>query len=149
MIVQDMIEILGNNVDCAIQILLPSQVSIPEHFHVTEVGRVEKKFIDCGGTLRTTTNCSLQIWTADDIEHRLNSTKLLKIIQLAKSLDINDLNVEVEYGKDTVSIFSLKDITIGNNLLLLELSNKQTDCLAPDKCGVNVLNNCCNSSGCC
>ena len=25
---------------------------VPEHFHVTEVGQINKKFIDCGGTIR-------------------------------------------------------------------------------------------------
>ena len=25
---------------------------IPSHFHITEVGQIEKRFIDCGGTVR-------------------------------------------------------------------------------------------------
>ena len=31
---------------------LPDGTSVPEHFHVTEVGLITKNFIDCGGTVR-------------------------------------------------------------------------------------------------
>ena len=31
---------------------LPDGSLVPSHFHVTEVGKVSKHFIDCGGTLR-------------------------------------------------------------------------------------------------
>ncbi|MGA8855051.1 MAG: DUF6428 family protein, partial [Christiangramia sp.] len=29
---------------------LPNGQLVPEHFHVTEVGKITKHFIDCGGT---------------------------------------------------------------------------------------------------
>ena len=32
---------------------LPNGDLVPRHFHVTEVGKVTKHFIDCGGTVRT------------------------------------------------------------------------------------------------
>ena len=28
----------------------PDGTAVPAHFHITEVGKVEKHFIDCGGT---------------------------------------------------------------------------------------------------
>ena len=31
---------------------LPSKQFVPVHFHVTEVGTIQKHFIDCGGTVR-------------------------------------------------------------------------------------------------
>ncbi len=31
---------------------LSSGEVVPSHFHVTEVGQINKRFIDCGGTLR-------------------------------------------------------------------------------------------------
>ena len=31
---------------------LPDGRLIPAHFHVTEVGHIAKKFVDCGGTFR-------------------------------------------------------------------------------------------------
>jgi hypothetical protein len=32
--------------------ILPGGDQIPAHFHLTEVGYVAKKFVDCGGTFR-------------------------------------------------------------------------------------------------
>ena len=31
---------------------LPNGSLVPSHFHVTEVGKVSKHFIDCGGSIR-------------------------------------------------------------------------------------------------
>ena len=31
---------------------LPNGTLVPNHFHVTEVGKISKHFIDCGGTVR-------------------------------------------------------------------------------------------------
>ncbi|MEK0424585.1 MAG: hypothetical protein RJB11_676, partial [Planctomycetota bacterium] len=57
----ELLDILKNHPDRSIQIDLPSGGSIPAHFHVTEVGHVQKRFVDCGGTLRSTASCLLQI----------------------------------------------------------------------------------------
>ena len=35
-----------------VQFVLPNGSLIPPHFHITEVGQIEKRFIDCGGVLR-------------------------------------------------------------------------------------------------
>ena len=32
---------------------LPNGNSVPKHFHVTEVGKVVKDYIDCGGNVRS------------------------------------------------------------------------------------------------
>lgn len=31
---------------------LPNGELVPEHFHVTEIGKISNQFIDCGGTVR-------------------------------------------------------------------------------------------------
>ncbi len=36
---------------------LPDGSLVPGHFHVTEVGRISKHFIDCGGTVRQGRSC--------------------------------------------------------------------------------------------
>src|SRR4051812_39900898 len=79
--------------------VLPDGDQIPAHFHVTEIGHVAKRFIDCGGTLHDTTDtCLLQTYVADDVEHRLNAVTFGKILQLGdKILPHDDLDVEVEY----------------------------------------------------
>jgi hypothetical protein len=88
---------------------LPDGTLVPNHFHVTEVGKVTKHFIDCGGTVRHEEVVNFQLWEANDYDHRLHPEKLLKIIG--------------KYGLD----FD------GKNFLL---TTKITDCLAKDNCGI-------------
>jgi len=77
---------------------LQNGTTVPEHFHVTEVGVVTKHFIDCGGTIRNERVANFQLWNANDLEHRLNPTKLLNIIKLSEEkLGMEDLEIEVEY----------------------------------------------------
>ncbi len=46
--------------------VLPNSQKVERHFHVTEVGKVSKHFIDCGGTVRTENVVNFQLWSADD-----------------------------------------------------------------------------------
>lgn len=111
---------------------LPDGSLVPNHFHVTEVGKVSKHFIDCGGTLRQEEVVNFQLWNADDYDHRLHPEKLLSIIELSeKVLKIEDHEVEVEYQGETIRKFGI-DFD-GTNFLL---TTKQTDCLAKDACGI-------------
>ena len=111
---------------------LPNGNLVPNHFHVTEVGKVSKHFIDCGGTVRNEEVVNFQLWEANDYDHRLHPEKLLNIIELSeKVLNIGDLEIEVEYQAETIGKFGL-DFD-GKNFLL---TSKQTDCLAKDQCGI-------------
>ena len=139
---------------------LPNGNLVPNHFHITEVGKITKKFIDCGGVVRNEEVVNFQLWEASDYDHRLHPEKLIHIIELSEEkLKIPDLEIEVEYQmKDTIGKFSL-DFD-GTNF---QLRSKLTDCLAKDNCGIqpNKLKvkigvwkpkqpSCCNSeSGCC
>ena len=138
---------------------LPNGHLVPSHFHVTEVGKISKTFIDCGGTLRQESVINFQLWEANDYDHRLHPEKLLHIIELSeKKLGLRDVEIEVEYQSDTIGKYLL-DIENDTFLLL----NTKTDCLAKDKCGIPAekpklqlsdlqmeSNNCCNpNSGCC
>ncbi|MFQ3593805.1 MAG: DUF6428 family protein, partial [Gemmataceae bacterium] len=69
--------------EASLHLRLPDGSFVPPHFHVTEVGHVRKDFIDCGGTRRHLASCTLQIWVADDTEHRLSAGKLASILRLA------------------------------------------------------------------
>ncbi|MBP0902910.1 DUF6428 family protein [Mariniflexile gromovii] len=113
---------------------LPNGTLVPNHFHVTEIGKITKKFIDCGGTLREETVVNFQLWNANDYDHRLHPEKLLHIIELSeKVLSIEDLEIEVEYQGQTIEKFGL-DFN-GENFLL---TTKKTDCLAKENCGIPV-----------
>ncbi len=115
-----------------ITFLLPDGTTVPSHFHVTEVGKVSKHFIDCGGVLRQEKVVNFQLWEANDYDHRLHPEKLVNIIELSEDkLGIPDLEIEVEYQGLTIQKFGL-DFN-GETFLL---TSKQTDCLAKDKCGI-------------
>ena len=138
---------------------LPNGDLVPHHFHVTEIGKLTKHFIDCGGVIRTEEVANFQLWEANDYDHRLHPEKLLHIIELSEAtLQIPDLDIEVEYQmKDTIGKFSL-DFD-GTNF---QLQSKITDCLAKDHCGIPLekmkvkigetkekVTCCTSSSGCC
>lgn len=115
-----------------ITFMLPNGELVPTHFHVTEVGKITKHFIDCGGTIRNEEVANFQLWNADDYNHRLHPEKLVHIIELSeKVLGLEDLEIEVEYQAETIGKFGL-DFD-GTNFLL---TTKQTDCLAKEKCGI-------------
>jgi len=116
----------------AVNFELEDGTKVPEHFHVTEVGIVTKAFIDCGGTVRNEKVANFQLWDADDYDHRLKPGKLLDIIALSERvLGMEDLEIEVEYQSQTIGKYDLA--FNGKDFVLLA---KQTNCLAPDKCGV-------------
>ncbi|MGS2738168.1 DUF6428 family protein [Sinomicrobium sp. M5D2P17] len=135
---------------------LPDGSLVPNHFHVTEVGKVKKDFIDCGGTVRNEEVVNFQLWEADDYDHRLHPEKLVHIIELSERvLGIEDLEIEVEYQGDTIGKFGLDF-----NGKYFILTTKQTDCLARDQCSVpepvnqvadkDLQASCCTpGSGCC
>jgi hypothetical protein len=129
-------QLLADNPDSALHVMLPDGEFVPDHFHITEVGRVEKQFIDCGGTRREAVCCVLQIWVANDKDHRLPSTKLGEIMKVAGSLLADDLPLVVEYGSGTVSQYPVGDVEVTPKGLLLVLGAKPTACLAQEKCGV-------------
>ncbi|WP_445712972.1 DUF6428 family protein [Flavobacterium sp.] len=142
----------------AVNFKLPNGTSVPEHFHVTEVGLITKNFIDCGGTVRNETVVNFQLWNANDFEHRLKPQKLMNIIKLSeKVLGIQDYEIEVEYQDTTIGKYDL-DFN-GTDFVLV---NKQTACLAQDQCGIpqekpkvrlSDMNNetscCTQNGGCC
>ena len=111
---------------------LPNGQLVPSHFHVTEVGKITKDFIDCGGTIRHEEVVNFQLWEANDYNHRLHPEKLLNIIELSqKTLNIQDLEIEVEYQGDTIGKFGL-DFN-GKHFIL---TTKQTACLALESCEI-------------
>jgi len=142
-----------------VEFQLENGTFVPEHFHVTEVGVVTKHFIDCGGVIRNEKAVNFQLWDANDFEHRLKPNKLLNIIQLSEDkLNIEDLEIEVEYQNVTIGKYDLEF-----NGKTFVLKNKTTACLAQDACGIpaekqkinltqltNDSASCCTpNSGCC
>ena len=132
--------------------LLPDGGLIPAHAHVTEVGRIDKTFLDCGGTVRKTSWLNLQTWVADDVDHRLEAGKLAEIIdRAAPILGKDDLEAEVEHEDGFLSQFPVLSAEVRDDGILFSLGSKHTDCLAKEICLPTPQENqsCCTGTGCC
>lgn len=115
-----------------LSVRLASGEAVPAHFHLTELGVVNKHFIDCGGTERIEKKANFQLWVAGDYEHRLSASRLLEIIELGETrLGLGDLEIEVEYQRESVTKYHLS--YEAPDFILVPT---QTNCLAPDHCGI-------------
>lgn len=127
--------LLGQSPDLNLRFVLPDGTRVPAHAHVTEVARIDKRFVDCGGTLRNDVYCRLQVWVADDLHHRLSSRKLLGILTKAAGLlQSETLEVDVEYEAGWISQFPLTEAETTATELLVQLGARHTACLAEDQC---------------
>ncbi len=164
--IQEFLALLRIHTASPLGLKLPSGVLVPAHFHITEVGHVTKRFIDCGGTRRTQETCLLQTWVHDDTEHRLFAGKLADIFERAGDLlPSHELPVEIEHEGESVSQFTVEGAEFSSGSLVIQLGAKHTDCLArgiclPGECAtepppklkitVKAAASCCPpSSGCC
>ena len=138
--------------DKPVRFVLPDGGRIPDHAHITEVGRVDREFLDCGGERRKTSFCCLQAWVADDTDHRLPARKLAAIIDRALDLlGLASLPVELEYEDGFVSQFPVVSVGDGD-VVTVHLGTKHTDCLAKEVClppAQSTADRCAPGSGCC
>ena len=112
--------------------VLENGEQVPDHFHVTEIGQINKRFIDCGGVIRDEKAINFQLWFSTDHDHRLEAEKLRKIIALSEEkLGLEDVEIEVEYQQSTIGKFGLE--FNGSEFIL---TAKTTACLAQDACGI-------------
>ncbi|HEY5792885.1 MAG TPA: DUF6428 family protein, partial [Chthoniobacterales bacterium] len=125
--------LLERHPDLPLAFVLPDGSRIPAHAHVTEVGRVDKTFLDCGGDPHRDSACLLQTWVAEDLDHRLSAAKLRGIFDLAAPLLGNEeLEVEVEYEAQWISQFPVESASAREGALMFQLAAKHTDCLAKE-----------------
>lgn len=139
-------------------LILPDAQTVPVSFHITEVGHVTKKFIDCGGQVHAVEACRLQAWLGTDTDHRLYAGKMARVLSLAKDkgvLPAHDLDVEIEYEDRAISQYTVAHFAVTEKAVVLTLAAKHTDCLAKDVClpslpmAVGMKAGCCEPSGCC
>jgi len=107
-------------------------IPVEPHYHITEIGLVLKNYVDCGGVVRQERKATMQIWLANDTEHRLSTQKLLEIIEKSEQLfGLKDEELEVEFQGQTIETYGLSVQDFG-----FEFVAKQTTCLAPGHCGI-------------
>jgi hypothetical protein len=110
---------------------LENGVEVPLHFHITEIGLVSKKFIDCGGKLYEEQKINFQFWQSVDVWHRLQASKLLDIIALSeKTLALPDVDIDMEYETETVGRYGLVFQAQEKTFILTAI---HAACLAQDK----------------
>jgi len=123
------------------RISLPDDSSVPLSFHVTEIGHVHKAFLDCGGTLRETHTCQLQVWVGEDYKHRIETGKMAGILEKAKALlPDGNVPVEIEYEDCVISQYTISGHELTDEAVILSLAHKHTECLAPELCGLPSIN---------
>jgi hypothetical protein len=158
MLLHELKSLLTDYSDRHFRIRLPEGGAIPLSFHVTEIGRVHKTFLDCGGTRRETEICQLQIWVGEDYDHRIETGKMAAILEKGKSVLPDDtVPVEIEYEDQVISQYTIRHHEINDEAVILILANKHTECLAPELCGLPSIQRlpalgakspCCGPNGC-
>lgn len=143
--------LLNQHPEAELRFVLPDGGIIAPSAHITEVGRVEKLFIDCGGKPRRTASCNLQVWEYTDDDHRLLPGKLSAI--MAKAAPIfggDDLPVEIEYQDGLISQYPVTGGAFENGVLSFSLELKHTACLALELCApAEDKEECCGGTSCC
>lgn len=135
MTLHDFYTLLSQHPDKTLQLVLPGGNTVPQSFHVTEVGRVQKTFLDCGGKLHQTDTCQIQAWVADDEDHRLAVGKLVKIFQKsALLLPGGGAPLEIEYEDGVLSQYPIASYSVNEQAIIFQLERKHTDCLAREIC---------------
>jgi hypothetical protein len=115
------------------QFLQSNGVPVSAHYHITEIGLILKNYVDCGGVVRQERKASMQLWLANDTDHRLSTEKLLDIIEKSEQLfGLKDEELEVEFQGQTIETYGMSAQNFG-----FQFTTKKTTCLAPDHCGIS------------
>lgn len=131
----DFLKLLNAHPKKGITLALPDGTTAPAHFHITEVGQVTRSFLDCGGKRHRLESCLLQVWVAQDYNHRIEAGKLAKIVGLASEL-FSDTKVPVEFEHEApvLTQMPIASFEVEKDTLIFRLIHKATDCLAKDIC---------------
>lgn len=134
-----------------VRFVLPDQSHIPAHAHITEVGHVVKKYIDCGGQIGRAESVVLQTHVGDDFDHRLRSDRFAKILSLGdRVVPATDLEVEVEYDCCVVAQYPITETHVTGEHLEIILGRHTTQCRARQRQQLEPANaSCAKGASCC
>ncbi len=139
MTLHELKSLLAEYPDRYFRLRLPDASAVPLSFHITEVGRVRKDFLDCGGQLRERTTCQLQVWVGEDYDHRIETGKMAGILAKGVVLLPDDsVPVEIEYEDRVISQYTIETHELTDDAVILNLAHKHTECLAPELCGLQM-----------
>lgn len=142
--------LLEANRDKQFLLQLPGGQAVPQAFHITEVGAVNKTFIDCGGKVHSVQTCQLQAWIGPDVDHRIEAGKMADILNKSSAILPHDfLDLEIEYEDAVISQYPVAEAIVSDHAVTLVLTTKHTDCLAKELCIAPAGGGCAPNSGCC
>lgn len=119
----------------ALRFRLPNGSLTAAHAHLTEVARVEKRLVDCGGAVRVRVSARLQVWSADDTDHRVGCAKALQVLARGEHLlESAELPLEVEHDFPFLTAFPALGCRVEPEGLVVLLGPAKADCLAPEAC---------------
>ena len=130
-------EFLAADAGAWVRFRLPDGAWVEPHAHVSEVARVDKRFVDCGGTFRVESWCRMQAWVGEDTGHRLLASRLATALDKAGPVlgeGGDALDVDLEHGDGRVSQYPVEGIERGEGWVGLRLGERRTDCLAKERC---------------
>ena len=135
MTLADFRKVLASQPGLGLRFRLPTGVLLAEHLHLTEVARVEKRFIDCGGTVRTQVSARVQLWVADDTDHRVGCAKCRQVPDRGRSvIGSEDVPFEVECDLPYLTMLPVVGTVVEGADRVVLLGTSQADCLAPEVC---------------
>ena len=130
--------------------VLPNGDYVPPHAHVTEVGHVVRKFIDCGGLTGEEEKVVLQTHVGNDTDHRLRSDRFAKILRLGnRVIPSADLDVDVEYDCCVVAQYPIAEAAPDGEHLNLILRRGRTQCRARERRQGQTSSSCSATSAAC
>ncbi len=118
---------LTNNPELPLIIKLPDQRIIPSHFHLRDVGLVNRYFIDCHGNKKETNHILLQAWVGHDHEHSIDSRKFAKILSHSEKVekvfdripDLASTPILIEYQEDHIMQYLVSGVEAQDNKIVI------------------------------
>jgi hypothetical protein len=148
----DLRSVLEKHPNTLPRFVLPDGDHIPAHAHVTEVGHVVKRFIDCGGVLGSNETVLLQTHVGADVDHRLKSDRFAKILRLGERvLPHDEIEVDVEYDCCVVAQYPVTEVKPAGEYVDVILGQRRTQCLAQERRKATEAAACCGTAApaCC
>ncbi|QCU90997.1 DUF6428 family protein [Thiomicrorhabdus sediminis] len=114
---------------------------------------VSRNLIDCGGVTRHEQAVHFQLWLGDDLDHKLTSSRVLKIIEQSQSVlnsgeseSVVIIEYQVEVGEMSLfALFEIIDYKKTGTQLVFYLDSVKTNCLAADRAR-QTSSSCCNAT---
>lgn len=143
--VSEFIEFLGSRGASEVVFYLNNGTVFSPHFHISFISKVDKTGFTCEKIPYAEAFVEIQLWVADDVNHRISGDKFLSILSkldLQAADLLKDLNIQLDLN-GVLSSFSLRQ-----SEGLLVLNPLKASCPVPELCVVDNVQEEVNSGAC-